>query len=263
MGNTAWFHANNKPKKSGWKVGETKIFEYTGDEQIVELEPGSYKYELWGANGGKYNSNEIPYGGYTAVSERVYTKRTYYLYIGEAGSSAANSQAFNGGGKMNYYNRYSRGGGGGTDMRMNSDYTSRVLVAGGGGGSFHNQRGGYGGGINGGDGEDGSMWVGASGGTQTEGGSYLGRYTGSLFYGGSAANYGCSGGGGYYGGGATSANQSGTTYDTQSGAAGGGSGYIATNRGYSPIGTFRYDEDGYVTKPVSTDNGLIRITKTS
>ena len=79
MGNTAWFHANNKPKKSGWKVGEARIFEYTGDEQIIELKPGSYKYELWGANGGRYSSYGTAYGGYTAVSERVYTKKTYYL----------------------------------------------------------------------------------------------------------------------------------------------------------------------------------------
>ena len=42
--------------------GESKLFYYTGGIQAVTLNPGKYKLEVWGAQGGHYTGGK---GGYS------------------------------------------------------------------------------------------------------------------------------------------------------------------------------------------------------
>ena len=45
---------------------EIYIFQYTGNVQSITLQPGKYKLEVWGAQGGnaRYPSNQGGKGGY-------------------------------------------------------------------------------------------------------------------------------------------------------------------------------------------------------
>lgn len=222
------------------------LFDYTGSIQSIELNPGQYKIEAWGAQGGSYNNNYYGgYGGYSVGTVNFSSKTTVYIVVGGTASSITKG-GFNGGGNGgdNYLNAY--GGGGATHIGLKSglltdfsnDFSSKLLmVAAGCGGSVDGTRyqkskwnsiGGCGGGMNG---EKGKFELKpdriGEGGTQNSGGKagYNWNGTGSFGQGAncpnpSGNNSGAGGGGGFYGGGSGG----------NSGPGGGGSGYINTSK---------------------------------
>ena len=144
------------------------------------ISPGTYKIEVWGAQGGNTSiaSDNGGRGGYSHGLITFCKKTTIYIFIGAKGSVNKNHQeetkkSFNGGGTGYYINgdyiRYGAGGGGATDVRVNGkEFRNRIIVAGGGGGAgFRDDvitKGGYGGGIEGGKGEDMTSFLGGFGG---------------------------------------------------------------------------------------------------
>ena len=198
---------------------------YTGTTQVLQVNPGIYKLECWGAQGGTMESGWTGiggYGGYACGTITLTEPTTLYINIGQQGQGYNSSRSvhyggWNGGG---YCYQGASGGGGATDIRINSNSLyARVIVAGGGGGSNDNQNGGAGGGEIGGTGVAGSATNG-EGGQQTRGGR--GWLNGEFGQGaGSNNSYGDggAGGGGWYGGGKANG---------YSVAGGGGSGYVYT-----------------------------------
>lgn len=224
------------------KKGQVLDYKYTGGVQSVTLPVGTYRLEVWGAEGGTAINNYGGYGGYS-VGTLTLTDESTVLYIQVGGYPAPVGDdrvvvpgGYNGGGNgyNRYYNdtaTYGQGGGGGTDIRIGQDSLyARVIVAGGGGGSASNgneRAKKYGGGLDGGcEASDyqahqtpstGSTNVnfgtfGQGGAATTEGGNY---------------KYGSGGGGGgWYGGAASNRySDSETTLRTYNG---GGSGYVYT-----------------------------------
>lgn len=125
----------------------TDKFNYTGDSQTFTTRyDGSYKVELWGAQGG---SNEIVtggHGGYTNGIISFVADKNLYIYIGESGQMNQQTNndmpaTFNGGGKSETNAGGLLGSGGGaTDIRLvNGNWNnfiglkSRLMVAAGGG----------------------------------------------------------------------------------------------------------------------------------
>lgn len=231
-----WFKFNNKLYKVGndsYNLGDIMNYQYSGNPQTVQLQPGIYKLECWGAQGGTYSSYRGGAGGYSSGIINITEPTTLYINVGgqpQPNTSNGSSQGgFNGGGNgcCRYYNgvyTYGQGGGGATDIRIGSNSLyARVIVAGGGGGSASQDDFSlkYGGGISGGST---SGYVG----TQTSGGS-----NGSFGQGGAATTSGTNykygsggGGGGWYGGGAYNSysdNDSNLRSNN-----GGGSGYVYT-----------------------------------
>ena len=212
------------------KPVEYNLREYP--EEVL-LKCGIYLFQVWGGQGGNSNKNE-GIGGYASGKIKIFKTTTFYVYVGGQGnySNKESRGGYNGGGYgFNGKNYYSGGGGGATDIRtIKNDLNSRIIVAGGGGGcGFYQEtvmNGGFGGGI---EGEDGDNWdegpiVNGLKGNQTNGGKgifynerkagdgtfgYGGNGTGKLYAGGG-------GGAGYYGGSGA--------YET---GGGGGSGYIS------------------------------------
>jgi len=203
---------------------KSKIFDYTGYIQayIVPL-TGTYKLEVWGAQGGNGG-----YGGYAYGNIYLTQGNILYFCIGGAGTFNLNGSilsnpltaGYNGGG----YGQC--GGGGATHIAMTNRgvlknyllYQGEILlVAGGGGGGDNGGLPGAGGGINGSDAS-----AGGSGGTQTSGGVGIGN--GSFGQGGNIEttndDSAGAGGGGWYGGGSS----------TQPGgwSGGGGSGHLGS-----------------------------------
>lgn len=227
------------------------LFDSVGNEQefIVPYD-GVYKLEVWGAQGGSYETYYGGYGGYSSGEVSLVKDDILYINVGSQGEAAVGvnvtcSGGYNGGGaarSFNYPTSQSCGGGGGaTHISLSpgllSTLSSRVgdvliVAGGGGGGAFTNHmnygNGGHGGGCSGSaatsDASDRNSNGLGSGGTQLMGGCRKGNSgdrCGSFGQGysnisnsGSTANSG-GGGGGYYGGGGTWVN-----------AGGGGSGYI-------------------------------------
>ena len=211
-----------------------KEFSATGAVQNVTLNAGTYKLEVWGAQGGNYNTTYTGgKGGYSYGTLTLNNTTNLYVYVGKQAQTITTNRTvttggFNGGG--NGYNRYysgtytyAQGGGGATDIRIRQDSLySRVIVAGGGSGATNRTNGYYGGGTSGGTGLSGYA------GSQTSAGT-----NGSFGTGGSATTSGnnykygsAGGGGGWYGGGASTSYSDNTNYDTYSG---GGSGYVYTS----------------------------------
>lgn len=224
------------------KKGQVLDYKYTGGVQSVTLPVGTYRLEVWGAEGGMALNNYGGYGGYS-VGILTLTDESTVLYIQVGGRPTPVGDdrvvvpgGYNGGGNgyNRYYNdtaTYGQGGGGGTDIRIGQDSLyARVIVAGGGGGSSSNGDEGakkYGGGLDGGceasayqahqTPSTGSTNVnfgtfGQGGAATTEGGNY---------------KYGSGGGGGgWYGGAASNRySDSETALRTYNG---GGSGYVYT-----------------------------------
>ncbi len=191
---------------------EVLNFSYTGAYQEIEILPGKYKFEVWGASGGNAKDNASKKGGAGGYSQRekIITEKTKaYIFVGGT-STDPKIPGFNGGG-IGGDNRTGAGGGA-TDIRIGgSELSNRVIVAGGGGGAYSGNtrpgNGGAGGGLEGIKGTIGNA------GTQTTGHS-LGVGQDSP----GTAN--CGAGGGYYGG------LSNNYVDSNYGSAGGGSGYI-------------------------------------
>lgn len=238
------------------KIEQIKPMCYTstGGVQSVQLEPGSYKLEAWGAQGGSFNSTyHGGFGGYSTGIINLKSKTTLYIVVGKSTSTA--SGGYNGGGSGGVYNGdyvfTSYGGGGATHIGLKSgelksfanDYSDNLLiVAGGGGGATDGSKypsgdkkcwcgiGGCGGGCVGGEGvfEPGKNRYG-KGGTQSSGGKndYMKGHFDECGMFGQGANCvrpsghpGAGGGGGFYGGGSGG----------NSGPGGGGSGYINTSK---------------------------------
>lgn len=223
------YTANWAPTTTTWNYG------YTGGMQSFTVPAsGTYKLEVWGAQGGSYGSAG-GYGGYSIGNKALSAGTVLYIGVGGQGSSTETTSApggVNGGGTGTgwAYPDSSRrgtgsGGGGATHIGLTNSWLAKtsvgnLLIAAGGGGGAGGQRGwesdgssanqtaagGAGGGTTGGRGGNNNEGY---GGTQSAGGSFYGSYgTGGSAYGGG-------GGGGYYGGGG--GNHS---------AGGGGSGYI-------------------------------------
>lgn len=194
-------------------VGQSRVFNYTGGMQSIQLPPGRYKLEVWGAQGGVGYSNAVGgKGGYSSGIITLSREATLYVYVGgNPGSTVAGG--FNGGGSGNKNRSDNGGGGGGTDMRIGStSLYARVIVAGGGGGGCHAGTTGYGGGITGGGSYPGGQTYAGSGGSFGQGANIV-----------AASGYPTGGaGGGWYGGGGLTNGAS--AYQGN----GGGSGYVYT-----------------------------------
>ena len=86
-------------------------FSYTGAQQSITLQPGRYKLEVWGAQGGAGYAGSL--GGKGAYAQGVLTltdPTTIYIYVGQQPSNKTGG--WNGGGGGNK-NRNDNGGGGG------------------------------------------------------------------------------------------------------------------------------------------------------
>ena len=213
---------------------EIQNFEYTGKIQTCTLQPGRYKLECWGAQGGSDDDNLGGAGGYSHGILNITQTTQLYIYVGEQPTFnlQINLQqgGFNGGGTGMYflYNATATlacGGGGATDIRIGQDSLyARVIVAGGGGGSasVNALTTKYGGGMS--SGSPKSDYVS----NQTKSG-----IGGSFGQGGNTGTYhnyrygSGGGGGGWYGGGAR-ASQDDYNTDIRN-ENGGGSGYVYTS----------------------------------
>ncbi len=262
----------NKSYTANWSpVTTVNNYSYTGGIQTYTVPvTGTYKLEVWGAQGGSVSGAAGGYGGY-AVGNKSLTAGQV-LYIGVGGQNAS----FNGG-SGNYglggSDNYSAGGGGGTHIGLSNAQISAtpkanlLIVAGGGGGGIwtvyggdtsrkYYGTGGAGGGNSGVDGtstgvQGGYSYVPGRGGTQSAGGaqSYWasnsqcqpirlpGYGLGGIGHASCWQGVGGGGGGGYYGGGAG-----------YNGGGGGGSGYIGGVTG------------GSMSNGQRSGNGYARIT---
>ena len=245
------------------QVANSIDYDYTGAEQSVNLIPGIYKLECWGAQGGKNGG----YGGYSKGCIQLAEEAILYVNVGGVGNTNG-TNAYNGGGKGNGGN-YAGDGGGATHIAklpgilstLKDSIEDIIIVAGGGGGTSETGNiGGSGGGYLGNAGSGNYRGGGA---TQTEGGT-KGTGTaevGSFGQGGNAELlypneserfWAGGGGGGYYGGGGAGWS---TTRSYASGG-GGGSGYIGNTLLFDKLmyGYSVQESTDTETKTVSTTN---------
>ena len=254
------------------KINYTTNFTYTGEcTTYIAKSDGYYNLEVWGAQGGNYNTTYVGgLGGYSKGIVHLTKGTTLYVCVGGQPQTVTTTKTavpggFNGGG--NGFNRdynstytYGQAGGGATDIRIgqNSLY-ARVIVAGGGSGSNNRISGYAGGGLSGISGQSGYAGTQTSAGT---GGSF--GQGGSATTSGSNYRYGASGGGGgFYGGGAIASYSDSTNYDKYTG---GGSGYVYTSSTASsyPSGCLlnsnNYLLKASTTQAINTGNGKATIT---
>ena len=264
--------SNNVIEIKVGKINYTTNFTYTGEcTTYIAKSDGYYNLEVWGAQGGNYNTTYVGgLGGYSKGIVHLTKGTTLYVCVGGQPQTVTTTKTavpggFNGGG--NGFNRdysstytYGQAGGGATDIRIGqNNLYARVIVAGGGSGSNNRTSGYAGGGTSGVTGQSGYA------GTQTSAGS-----GGSFGQGGSASTsgnnykYGASGGGGgFYGGGAGTSYSDSTNYDKYSG---GGSGYVYTSSTASsyPSGCLLnntyYLTASSTTEGINTGNGKATIT---
>lgn len=115
----------------------------------IDLQPGNYMFEVYGAQGGSFRQNEGGAGGHSIANVQIPSMTSIYLFVGAQGSFGnSNSKYIYGGGGYSS----SGNGGGATDFRLNqTNLKSRFLIAGGGGGTYYNGNdwlpGGHGGGL--------------------------------------------------------------------------------------------------------------------
>ena len=233
-GNKLTFGLEDVSVKATWlKVVEE--FAYSGSEQtFIASSSGYYKLEVWGAQGGSYNSSYYGgYGGYSTGIVFLNKNEQLKIYVGSTATSSIGG--YNGGGNGSSYVGIS-GGGGATHIATSSGLLSTLsekrdnilIVAGGGGGSFYEGGTGAIGGSAGGYLGNNGLYYNRGvpyGGSQVSGGvnadsSSIG---GSFGQGGTYTSYSAGGGAGFYGGAA-----GGTDRANQGdyGTGGGGSGYI-------------------------------------
>ena len=141
-------------------LGKSWEFNYSEDYQYFEAPySGTYKIELWGAQGGAGDSTYVGgLGAYTSGEIKLVNHDLLYIYVGQAGktiNSYTSMGGYNGGGGVsninNSINSMVGTGGGATDIRLDkgNDITdsvhysftqnfdslkSRIMVAAGGGG---------------------------------------------------------------------------------------------------------------------------------
>ena len=226
--------------KEDENVGKVWNYDYTGGEQTFTVPiAGTYKFEVWGAQGYTINSYIGGYGGYSTGKIALSKNQKIYLYIGEKGnggiadntkySSYPNSYNATAGDNVSYIGS----GGGSTHIALENSLISQItnlekltIVAGGGGastwtsGNYWSGTGGSGGGFKGNSGQsDIANFLPGGGGSQSSGGNAGNDGTTGSFGLSALANpSGSCGGGGYYGGG--------TSWGS---AGGGGSGYIGNS----------------------------------
>ena len=253
---------NEIVSSSSVSVDSTINYSYTGAVQNVELLPGKYKLEVWGAQGGYRSSSSYGgKGGYSVGTITLTANTKLYAYVGGSGNTGGTSGGFNGGGKRDNYN----GGGGGTDFRIGTDSLyARVIVAGGGGSDgATNKTGLYGGGTSGGSASQ-NYGNGGQGGTATSGGSGYssGSSTPGSFGKGGQGYYrssGYGGAGGGYGGAGSYPDGSGD--DDRGG--GGGSGYVYTSSTASNYPSGCLLNSSYYLSNASTTAGNASMPATS
>ena len=222
------------------EIAPTTAFEYTGSYQTYTApRTGTYRIDLWGAQGGSTANAAGGKGAYTSGVINLTEGDILYIYVGGEGIARNNGEAngaipggWNGGAQgnksRNDYQQANSSGGGATDVRLVSgawndaiSLRSRIMVAGAGGGTYESYdssnvyvTGGYGGTLNGGSGSyltsrQGYSSINPKGGTQTTGGngvnqwnyeSYSNDYLGSFGVGGTGWDSYGGGGGGWYGG---------------------------------------------------------------
>lgn len=207
---------------------------------------GTYKLEVWGAQGGGGVG-----GGYSYGDMKLIRNTIIYMCIGGAGLININGDSYVSDTRTAGYNGggYGQCGGGGathistTNRGVLSNYVSfqgDILIVAGGSGGGDGVNPGSGGGLNGGN-----SGSGAGGGTQTTGGTGIG--SGTFGQGGNIGttnnDSAGAGGGGWYGGGSST--------QPTGGAGGGGSGHINTN----------YITNGTMANGVQGGNGYAVITK--
>lgn len=149
---------------NSFPVGETRSFYYTGAVSEVQLIPGSYKLQVWGAQGGTYSSYTGGKGGYSEGILTLLQALKVYVFVGGQGGRSGNG-GWNGGGGGSGSASYTSGGtsgssymacgGGGTDIalvtssmayssyrtnRSSESLLSRIIVAGGGSGGAYTSR---------------------------------------------------------------------------------------------------------------------------
>ncbi|MCG5644531.1 glycine-rich protein, partial [Flavobacteriaceae bacterium LSUCC0859] len=254
-------------------------FPYTGTYSTVTLQPGNYKLEVWGAEGGINTTNGSSVsgkGGYSKGTLNLNASTIAYIFVGGKGIDSNTSAdqnddlragGFNGGGSGI---DGGAGGGGASDIRLlaNTVY-DRVIVAGGAGGVGYNSGqypGGYGGGESGGGVTSYSSLAGA---TQTTGHA-LGQ--GQDHQSPVNKNDSGGGGGGFYGGfGGGPHNTPGTggsgyVYTLTSEKPGGynlGSQYYLTNTSLIAGNASMPNPDGGANTIGRSGNGYARITQLS
>lgn len=258
-----------------------KDFAFTGGiQEFVIPVTGTYKLEVWGAQGGTIlikNTKDGGLGGYSSGEVFLSKGEILYVVVGGQGSSVNENDiykgGYNGGGDgKNLNNQYGLGGGGATHIAKMSgvlssleNYQSEILiVAGGGGGNGtatntdYSPDGGAGGGITGITGIN-SRYYGY-GGSQTSSGTCAFEGVlpcGGFGQGGSAINQtigGAGGGGGFYGGSQSSRGHAG---------GGGGSGYIGNPiliNGKTIAGNESFPSPSGGTETGHSGNGFARIT---
>ena len=246
------------------------------------IKKGVYLFELWGASGGEHAVNTAGLGGYTKATISLFRETTSYLCVGQKGSVSpvgyiAEMNFGGGGGGISDGGYLSSSGGGSTDVRFKgTSLYHRVIVAAGGGGAgrYPNKniiaKGGYGGGLEGGNGDPSTYLdheiIGGKGATQISpgigygmyGSSYHGSKSGTFGYGAYETyirNYGCGGGGGWYGGS--------NGHDTGAGG-GGGSSFVLTRNNYNATVNRQvlgyYFSDPEMKSGVNKGDGKIVIT---
>ncbi|MBQ9396657.1 MAG: hypothetical protein IJU23_14225 [Proteobacteria bacterium] len=260
-----------------YTIPTVQDFEYTGTVQKVRLPIGTYKLEVWGAQGGNASVKTGGRGGYSKGILSLSESTDLYIYVGQQGISSISGKSqegdggWNGGGN----NITAPGspwivgtGGGATDISLrgtagssnwnNSEHLySRIIVAGGGGAAQYREDSLYGGNGGGGGGSTGlsgdyinSGYSTGTGGTQSAGGSPCSAKGGTGSF-GTGGNYigkesgSCvsgGGGGGWYGGGSC-----------YCGSAAGGSGYTYSSASstYYPAGVL-LDSRYYLTNTQTT-----------
>lgn len=154
------------PTTLSFVKGDVHIFTCLRKPVQVELIPGKYKIECWGAQGGN-GLGHGGYDGYIAGELSIEQNLIINIYVGGKGENAPMSSwtsyqakgGYNGGGHAKC--RWSMwtncgAGGGASDVRFEGQgLEHRIIVAGGGGGSNKNHwqgkpfKGGAGGGLQG------------------------------------------------------------------------------------------------------------------
>ena len=274
---------------------ESKEYEYTGNQQVINIiQDGTYKLEVWGAEGGSYNSTYIGgYGSYSEGNISLNKNEKIYLNIGGAGTnckgpSCEQSGGYNGGGICKAYGDHPQvgcsSGGGATSiakvsgelntltdhkgvLSQSEDYyisNDIIIVAGGGGGGTYTNT------ENNGSGGSAGGYVGITAKSTARDG-----YKNGLGLGGSQTSPGGLSNGetgyvGFFGAGYPRISSDyGSTYNaagagggffggggSRNSAAGGGSGYIANPKLFNKKMVIYSDDENYISTNTETKTDI-------
>ena len=114
---------NTSEKSLTTMTAGSRNFAYTGGAQTFTVpETGTYKLEVWGAQGGTgyYNGTYLSggLGGYSVGNKNLTAGNVIYIYVGGVGGTGSNpSGGYNGGGDGKYNNSRYYGAGGGRWFR--------------------------------------------------------------------------------------------------------------------------------------------------